>query len=720
MKLVIIEGPGKRDTLKKYLGEGYNVVASKGHVRDLPKNSFGINLSTFEPIYDILPDKKQVEKELKQLASKADEVLIATDPDREGEAISWHIAHILNISEDTKCRIVFNEISKEAVQNALKHPREIDMQLVNAQQARRVLDRLVGYKLSPILAKKIRSKLSAGRVQSVALKLVVDREDEIKNFKPEEYWNISAVLSKDEKQKFKANLSHIHGKKAKVVSKEQADAVESAVKQGEWIVTNIKRAKSKSHAPAPFITSTMQQDASNKLGMNLSRTSSAAQQLYEGVDLPGEGKVALVTYIRTDSTRVAENAQAQAKQYIQKVFGKEYAPAKFNIYSSKKNAQDAHEAIRPINLERTPDSLQGKMPVDAFKLYKLIYERFLASQMAEAVFDSVTVEIENNHHTFKAVGKTPVFLGYLAIYQNYEESNENDEKDPKIPQLDERDNLISHEFKKEQKFTKPASRYTEASLVKAMEEKGIGRPATYAPTISTLANREYTTKEGKYLVPTELGDVVTKYLEEHFDRYINVEFTARMEAKLDEIAEGEKDWKQWIAAFWEGFAKYLEKADEFSSSLKAPPVETDEKCEKCGSTMLLREGRYGKFLACSAFPKCKHTVKLGQNTEAKEKPEPVFSDVSCDKCGAKMLIKQGRYGEYLACSGYPKCKNIQKPAQTKTEKVKKEPVLSDKLCSKCGKPMAVKSGRYGSFLACTGYPSCKNIEKLKGENETKQ
>lgn len=718
MKLVIIEGPGKRDTLKKYLGEGYQVVASKGHVRDLPKSSFGINLTTFEPIYDILPDKKDVEKELKNLAKKADEVLIATDPDREGEAISWHIAHILGINENDACRIEFNEISQDAVHQALKKPRPINMQLVNAQQARRVLDRMVGYKLSPILGKKIRSKLSAGRVQSVALKLVVEREAEIVNFKPEEYWNISALLSKNNDIKFKASLSHINNKKAKIVSAEQANVVEQAVSNGKWEVVSVKRTQTKSHAPAPFTTSSMQQDASNKFGMNLSKTSQAAQQLYEGIDLPGEGKTALVTYIRTDSTRVAESAQAAAKQYIQQTYGKQFAPAKPNIYASKKSAQDAHEAIRPINISRTPESLEGKIPHDAYRLYKLIYERFLASQMSEALFDSVGVEIECNQHKFKATGKTPVFLGYLAVYQNYEEPND-DEKDPKIPPLDEKDVLTNHELKKEQKFTKPPARFTEASLVKAMEEKGIGRPATYAPTITTLSAREYTQKEGKYLMPTELGTVVTTYLEEHFKQYINVEFTARMEAKLDEIADGEKDWKLWIEKFWTGFVPHLEKADEFSTSLKVPPVETDEKCAKCGSTMLLREGRYGKFLACSAFPKCKNTVNLTEDP-AKEKEPPRFSDKLCEKCGEKMLIKQGRYGEYLACSGYPKCKNIQKIEKTKqtgdakiaSAKPKVADKVTDKVCSKCGKPMLEKQGRYGAFLACSGFPKCRNIEKI--------
>ena len=729
MKLVVIEGPGKRETLQKYLGEDYKVIASKGHVRDLPKNSFGVNLKTFEPIYEILSDKKEVEKELKTMAKKASEVLIATDPDREGEAISWHIAHILDIDQKVPCRIEFNEISKDVVLAALKKPRTINLNLVDAQQARRVLDRIVGYKLSPILGKKIRSKLSAGRVQSVALKMIVEREREVLNFKPEEYWNISAILSKNEGLKFKANLTQISGKKAKITNKEQADAVEEAVKNANWKVVNIKKTQTKSHAPAPFITSSMQQDAINKLGMNLQRVSMTAQQLYEGVEISGEGKTALITYIRTDSTRISETAQTQAKEHIIKTFGKEFAPAKFNNYVAKKSAQDAHEAIRPIHVDIAPESVEGKISNDCYKLYKLIYERFLASQMSEAVFNNVSVDIEVNNHTFRATGKTPVFAGFLAVYQNYEETND-EEKDPKIPALSENDLLVNHELKKEQKFTKPPARYTEGTLVESMEKVGIGRPATYAPTITTLAQREYTDKEGKYLKPTELGITVTDYLDEHFKKFINVEFTAKMEGYLDEIAEGEKDWKAWIEKFWLQFSQSLELADENSSSLKVPPIETDKKCPKCGANLFLREGRFGKFLACSAFPKCKYTEKLESEQEkAEPKQEPVLSDEVCSKCGAKMYIRQGKYGPYLACSAFPKCKNIQrikkvtadsnsdkKDNEKEQSKTQSKGIDSGKKCSKCGKPMMIKEGRYGQFLACSGFPKCRNIERIEKGN----
>ena len=504
MKLVIIEGPGKRETLKKYLGQGYEVFATKGHVRDLPAKDFGVDLRTIVPKYEIMEDKVDLIAELKKKAKKADEVLIATDPDREGEAIAWHIAYILGIDPETKCRIEFNEISKKAVTEALTKPRAINMDLVNAQQTRRILDRIVGYKLSPIICKRIKPKLSAGRVQSVALKLVCDREKEINAFVPEEYWNISADLENKEKAKFKATLNTIDGKKAKVSNEEEANKIKQDLSGASYVVANIKKTQTKSHAPAPFTTSTMQQDALNKLGMNLKKTSLCAQQLYEGVEIEGEGKVALITYIRTDSTRVSPDAQALTLAYIAKQYGDKYVPSKPNIYKTKETAQDAHEAIRPISIERTPASVMSSLSPDNFKLYKLIYERFLASQMSDALYNNVNVDISANNYGFKAVGKTVEFLGYTAVYKNYVEK----EDDPsKIPPLSVGETLGLVKFNMEQKFTKPPARYTEASLVKEMEEKGIGRPATYAMTITTLATRSYTALDGKYLYPTELGKV---------------------------------------------------------------------------------------------------------------------------------------------------------------------------------------------------------------------
>ena len=649
MKLVIIEGPGKRETLKKYLGAGYDVFATKGHVRDLSATSFSVDLKNMTPNYEIMSDKKELIEELKKKAKKAEQVLIATDPDREGEAIAWHITHILDIDPNSNCRIVFNEISKKAVNEALNHPRPIDMNLVNAQQTRRVLDRIVGYKLSPIICKRIKPKLSAGRVQSVALKLVVDREKEIEAFVPEEYWNISAQLEKEEQKiKFKASLNSKDGKKLKVTCKEEADEIKSDLECADYIVSNIKKSQTKSHAPAPFTTSTMQQDALNKLGMNLKKTSFCAQQLYEGVELEGEGKVALITYIRSDSTRVSVDAQNQALEYIGKEFGEKYVPEKPNIYKTKENAQDAHEAIRPISIQRTPASVMSSLSSDNFKLYKLIYERFLASQMSDAIYNNVNVDINAKNYGFKATGKTVEFLGYTAVYKNYAEK----EDDPsKLPIMEIGEKLKFNELSMEQKFTKPPARYTEASLVKEMEEKGIGRPATYAMTITTLDARGYTAHEGKSLYPTELGKAVDQYLGNNFKQVINVKFTADMENRLDEIAENGKNWQDVAKSFWGSFSELLTKAGSNYERIKIEPQKTDIVCDKCGAPMVIREGRYGKFLGCSAFPKCNNIMKLNSD---KPKYEPKIIG-KCPECSeGNISVRRSKAGKiYYACD---KCK----------------------------------------------------------------
>ncbi|MCI6542620.1 MAG: type I DNA topoisomerase [Firmicutes bacterium] len=649
MKLVIIEGPGKRETLKKYLGAGFDVFATKGHVRDLPAKTFSVDLKNMTPSYEVMADKKELIDELKKKAKKAEEVLIATDPDREGEAIAWHITHILEIDPNSNCRIVFNEISKKAVNEALKHPRPIDMNLVDAQQTRRIMDRIVGYKLSPIICKRIKPKLSAGRVQSVALKLVVDREKEIEAFIPEEYWNISAQLEKiEDKFKFKASLNTKDGKKIKVVCKEEAEQVKSDLVGADYVVNNIKKSQTKSHAPAPFTTSTMQQDALNKLGMNLKKTSFCAQQLYEGVELEGEGKVALITYIRSDSTRVSVDAQNQALEYIGKQFGEKYVPEKPNVYKTKETAQDAHEAIRPISIERTPASVMSSLSPDNFKLYKLIYERFLASQMADAIYNNVNVDINAKNYGFKATGKTVEFLGYTAVYKSYVEK----EDDPsKLPVLEVGEKLGFNELLMEQKFTKPPARYTEASLVKEMEEKGIGRPATYAMTITTLDTRGYTAHEGKSLYPTELGKAVDQYLGNNFRQVINVKFTADMENRLDEIAESGKNWQDVAKSFWGSFSELLTKAGGNYERIKIEPQKTDVVCDKCGAPMVVREGKYGKFLGCSAFPKCNNIMKLNSD---KPKYEPKIIG-KCPECSdGNISVRRSKAGKiYYACD---KCK----------------------------------------------------------------
>ncbi len=650
MKLVVIEAPAKRETLKKYLGQGYEVFATKGHIRDLPVKSFAIDMNNnYEPHYENKPDKKELISELKAKANKAEEVLVATDPDREGEAISWHIANVLGLDPNTKCRIQFNEISKNAVLKALKNPRAIDLNLVNAQQARRVMDRIVGYKLSPIISKKVAPKLSAGRVQSVALKLVVDREKEIENFVPEEYWTVTAFHEKD-KIAFKSTLQSFKNKKIKISNREEVDKVLNEIKGKDFVVSSIKKSKTKSHAPAPFTTSTMQQDALNKAGMSLKRTTESAQQLYEGVEVKGEGKIALITYIRTDSTRVSEDAQKACREFIKEKYGEKYLPAKPNIYATKKNAQDAHEAIRPISMQITPEMVQDSLSKDNYKLYKLIYERFLASQMNEAEYSNVTATIDVNDYNFKATGKTLDFAGYTAVYKEFvDEDKEQKQEISKLPVLAEGEKVDVKDLKEEQKFTKPPVRYTEASLVKAMEEKGIGRPATYAATITILTARNYCGKEGKYLVPTDLGKRITEYLEKFFSGVINVKFTAHMENRLDDIAEDKDDWHDVVDSFWNGFKGLLAKADSSSVTMRSEPIETDIICDKCGHKMLLREGKYGKFLGCSNFPKCRNIMPY--KTENERKPVGI-----CPKCGKNVYALKTKRGKtFYACEDRNGC-----------------------------------------------------------------
>ena len=670
MKLVIIESPFKREALKKYLGPGYEVFATKGHIRDLPPKSFAIDIkNNFQPKYELVADKKALIEDMKKAASKADQVLIATDPDREGEAISWHVANILGYDPNTPCRIEFNEISKKAVTKALESPRKIDLKLVDAQQARRVLDRIVGYKLSPILCKKIAPKLSAGRVQSVALKLVVDREREIEAFVPEEYWTVTALLKKDASE-IKAALATYKKKKFVPKNKDEVDKMLSEITGKDFTVEEIKKTRTKSHPPAPFTTSTMQQDALNKLGMSLARTTSAAQQLYEGVDVKGEGKIALITYIRTDSVRVSTDAQAACRAFIENKYGKDFLPEKPNIYHTKDSAQDAHEAIRPITMDITPEQVKETLSPDNYKLYKLIYERFLASQMAEAEYSNVSVTFDVQDYGFKVTGRTMEFPGYTTVYKEFVEDDKKDGLAGRLPKLENGESLPCTKIIPEQKFTKPPVRYTEASLVKAMEEKGIGRPATYAATIIVLASRHYTEKEGKYLHPTELGRKITAYLEQFFSSVINVKFTAHMEQRLDDIATKNEDWHNVVSNFWNGFEKLLAQADSSALTMKEPPKETDIVCDKCGGKMVIRAGRYGEFLACSNFPKCKNT-------------KPVESSVKkvgkCPECGSSMVEKRSKKGKiFYSCERYPDCKFMSWD------------ITTGEKCPKCNSPIIVK------------------------------
>ena len=697
MDLIIVESPSKAKTISKYLKGKYRVDASGGHVRDLPEKRLGVDIANnFEPTYVVTPEKKAIIKRLTDEAAKADNVYLATDPDREGEAISWHLKNVLKL-KDGKNRIEFNEISPAAVTKALENPREIDYNLVDAQQARRVLDRLVGYKLSPLLCKRIRSGLSAGRVQSVALRLIVDREREIQAFVPEEYWNINAELQDKPKaySPFKALLSEKNGKKYKPSNKEESDALIAAIDGKPYIVKEIKKALAKSHAPAPFTTSTLQQDASNKFGMTSPEVMLVAQHLYEGIDTEKEGHIALVTYIRTDSVRVSAEAQERARGYIAEKYGKEYVPAKPNFYKSKKDAQDAHECIRPIDITRTPESMKGVLDKKHYNVYKLIYERFIASQMSEAVYNSVKIKIDNSGYTFKASGRTLKFTGFTAVYQDAapkQDASKHGEDEAEtsklLPDLKEGEEVDLVRLLPEQKFTKPPQRYTDASLVKAMEDKGIGRPSTYASIISVLSRRKYVTKDGKYMVPTEVAYQITDLLMKYFTDIMDVGFTAKMEDQLDHIEDGGEDWRKIIADFYPPFAEKL----VFASNDGAEP--TDEVCDKCGHPMVRKTGRYGSYLACSNYPACSNIKSEGAE----------ISQTKCPKCGANMVVKSGKYGKFLACPNYPECSTIL-PFES-------EP--SDVPCPKCGEKMIYRTGRYGKYLNCVKCGTNKRIAELAG------
>ena len=686
MDLIIVESPSKAKTM-----------------RDLPEKRLGVDIDkNFEPSYVINPDKKQVIKRLSEEAAKAENVYLATDPDREGEAISWHLKNVLKL-KDGKNRIEFNEISPAAVTNALKNPREIDYNLVDAQQARRVLDRLVGYKLSPLLCKRIHSGLSAGRVQSVALRLIVDREREIQAFVPEEYWNLTAELQDKPKAyaPFKALLSEKAGKKYKPKNAEENEAVRAELDGKPYIVSEIKKSVAKSHAPAPFTTSTLQQDASNKFGMTSPEVMLVAQHLYEGMDTEKEGHIALVTYIRTDSVRVSAEAQAKARDYIAERFGKEYIPEKPNFYKSKKDAQDAHECIRPIDMNRTPESLKGVLDKKHYNVYKLIYERFMASQMSEAVYNSVQMKIKNGDYGFKASGRTLKFAGFTAVYQDIKKDKEDEEgvNAKLLPDLKEGDELDLIKLTSEQKFTKPPQRYTDASLVKAMEDKGIGRPSTYASIISVLTKRKYVTKDGKYMVPTEVAFQITDLLMKYFTDIMDVGFTAKMEDKLDNIEEGGTDWRKIIADFYPPFAEKLVFAANDGDEM------TDILCEKCGHPMIRKSGRYGKFLACSNYPACSNIKSEGMEISA----------TKCPKCGANMVVKSGKYGKFLACPNYPECNAIL-PRNGRYGKYLSCPKCGTNqpisetagVCPVCGAPTRRLKSKAGKiFYSCSKYPSCK-------------
>ena len=644
-KLIIVESPAKANTIKKFLGGNTKVIASMGHIRDLPKSKMGVDIeNNFEPEYINIRGKASLIKELKKEAKNAKKVFLATDPDREGEAIAWHLAHILEIPEDTVCRVTFNEITKEAVQKAIKNPRKIDKDLIDAQQARRILDRIVGYKISPVLWKKVKKGLSAGRVQSVAVRLICEREEEIEKFVPIEYWNIYAELSKlntKKKQSFDAKLVGKNDKKIELSSKQDVDKILADIENAKFVVEDIKKSEKKRTPAPPFTTSTMQQEASRKLGFTLKKTMSVAQKLYEGIKIPGRGSIGLITYMRTDSTRISEEARAAAKEQIEKAFGKEYYENRF--YKTKTDAQDAHEAIRPTYSELVPDEIKESLTTDEYKLYKLIYNRFLASQMSSAIFDTVSVAINANKYNFKANGQTLKFKGFMALYVESVD-NEKDEKYVALPDLELKEEVKKEKIDAKQSFTEPPPRYTEASLVKALEEKGIGRPSTYSPTITTILERRYIEKIQKQLHPTELGKVVNKLLVENFENILDVEFTAKMENQFDEIAEGKEKWKQVISDFYGPFEVVVEKVEKELEHVKLEEEVSDVPCDKCGRMMVIKYGRYGKFLACPGYPECKNAKPLVETI-----------DVPCPKCGAKVQVrKTKKKRNYYICENNPK------------------------------------------------------------------
>lgn len=662
--LVIVESPAKATTIKKILGNKYKVEASMGHVRDLPKSQLGVDVDNdFEPKYINIRGKAELIKKLKKEAQTADKVYLATDPDREGEAIAWHLAHILDIDDNSTCRITFNEITKQGIQTAIKEPRGLDKSLIDAQQARRVLDRIVGYKISPLLWKKVKKGLSAGRVQSVAVRIIVDREKEIESFVSEEYWSLDAELKeKKAKKNFKARLATFKNEKITVSSQEEMDKILSKLEDEKYIVKNVKTSEKKRNPAPPFTTSTMQQEASRKLGFAIKRTMSVAQGLYEA---------GLITYMRTDSTRISEEARAMARERIVAEYGKDFYENRY--YKTKKDAQDAHEAIRPTYVNKTPDDIKEKYTSDQYKLYRLIYERFIASQMASAVYDTVAVDIAAGEYGFKANGSRIKFSGFMKVY--VEGNDENlEEKDVLLPALEEGEELRLIELFPEQHFTEPPARYTEASLVKALEERGIGRPSTYAPTITTILDRHYIEREKKTLYPTELGRIVDGLLRENFKDIVDVEFTAQMEEKLDEVAEGKIKWKKVIEDFYGPFAKNLSEVEEKIGKVELKDEETDVPCEKCGRMMVIKMGRYGKFMACPGFPECRNIKPIVQKLD----------NVPCPKCGGEIHIRKSKRGKkYYICENNPtKCdfiawngpdKNgVITPANLEEKKEKKE------------------------------------------------
>ncbi|WP_312560181.1 type I DNA topoisomerase [Anaerospora sp.] len=683
--LVVVESPAKAKTIEKFLGKNYIVRASMGHLRDLPKSQFGVNVEQdFEPKYINIRGKGDLIKALKEAAKTADKVFLATDPDREGEAIAWHLAHILTIDPSRACRIEFNEITKSAIQNAVKHPRPLDISKIDAQQGRRILDRIVGYKLSPLLWRKVRKGLSAGRVQSVAVRLICDREKEIQAFVPEEYWTVTAKLREKLKAPvFDAELVTIEGQKAQIGNEDHAMVIKTHLEESEFTVTDVKKRERRRNPIPPFTTSSLQQDASRKLGFTSRKIMMLAQQLYEGLEIGKSGHIGLITYIRTDSNRVSESAQSEARSFITTKYGAEYLPDKAPIYTSKKNAQDAHEAIRPTSVELPPESVIAHLSKDQYKLYSLIWDRFIASQMTAAIYDTLTIEIKAAQYGLRATGSHLKFAGFMAVYTESKEGEEQD-KDVDLPELTAGQSLKTYKILPKQHFTQPPPRYTEASLVKILEEKGIGRPSTYAPIIDTIVTRGYVEKIEKKFQPTELGCLVVDLLKQYFENIVDVEFTANMEDRLDDVAEGEIPYKQVLRDFYQPFAETLSHAEEEIGQVELPVEVSDVQCEACGRFMVVKKGRYGSFLACPGFPACRNTKAIVKDT-----------GVTCPKCQGAIIERRTKRGKvFYGCQKYPECDYVTWDTPLK------------EVCQTCGTFMLKRGFKKGGAASVCGNPAC--------------
>ena len=718
--LVIVESPAKARTINRYLGSDYTVKASMGHVMDLPKRDLGVDLKKdFKPTYIVIPGRRRVIQELKAAAEKADAVYLAADPDREGEAICAHLRELLDGKRRRFHRVLFNEITRDAVCEAFAHPVEIDEHLVDAQQARRILDRLVGYQVSPLLWDKVKRGLSAGRVQTVALRLIVEREREILAFQKREYWTIEAHLEGKHPPAFDARLLKLQGKDLEIPDQASAEQHAAAAKAADFVVRSVTTKEKRKYPVPPFTTSKLQQEAVRKLHFTAKKTMMLAQRLYEGVEVDQEGSVGLITYMRTDSTRVAEGALAAARDFIQRNFGAAYLPPAPIHYRNKKGAQDAHEAIRPTAVERTPESVRAFLSPDEFRLYKLIWQRFVASQMNPAVFDQTTIDIAAGDYLFRATGSVEKFNGFRAVYEEGKdektEMEEEEELKRPLPAVEQGETLQLRKLHPEQHFTEPPPRYNEATLVKVLEEKGIGRPSTYAAILSVIQNRAYVHKQQARFYPTDLGMLVSDLLVKNFSDIFDVAYTARMEEELDEVEEGKLSWIDALDEFYKKFKKDLRLAEREMEDIKGEGIPTDEKCEKCGKPMVVRLGRNGAFLACTGYPECDGTRDLTPELAAQYgtagPPAPDVAEENCQKCGKPMAVKRGRFGYFLACAGYPECRNTKKIVMKEGAATAVADVPLEEKCPKCGNNLALKHGRYGQFTACSNYPNCRYVKR---------